>query len=118
MKKEITNEENFLLEAILPRRRPKGRCHLKRKERDMETTQTTGTKTMKQQMSDIQLAVSWGDLARTYFTKSASWFYHKMDGRDGNKKPTEFTMEERAQLKGALIDLSDRIRHAADSIEI
>ena len=102
MKKEITNEENFLLEAIRPKR----------------PTQRNRRKTMKQQMSDILLAISWGDLARTYFTKSASWFYHKMDGRDGNKKPTEFTMEERAQLKGALIDLSDRIRHAADSIEI
>lgn len=61
---------------------------------------------------------SWGNLARTYFTKSASWFYHKMDGRDGNNKPTEFNAEERAQLKGALTDLSDRIRRAADSIEI
>ncbi len=74
--------------------------------------------TMKQQMDDILLAISWGDLARTYFTKSASWFYHKMDGRDGNKKPTEFNALERAQLKGALTDLSNRIRRAADSIEI
>lgn len=84
----------------------------------METMQMTGKMTMKQQMNDILLAISWGDLARTYFTKSASWFYHKMDGRDGNKKPTEFSAEERAQLKGALADLSDRIRRAADSIEI
>ena len=43
--------------------------------------------------------------------------YHKLDGIDGNKKPTEFTIEERYQLKGALCDLADRIRKAADSIE-
>lgn len=84
----------------------------------METMQTIKQQTMKQQMDDILLAISWGNLARTYFTKSASWFYHKMDGRDGNNKPTEFSTEERAQLKGALLDLSDRIRRAADSIEL
>lgn len=73
---------------------------------------------MKQQMDDILLAISWGNLAKTYFTKSASWFYHKMDGCDGNGKPTEFNLEERAELKGALVDLSNRIRRAADSIDL
>ena len=73
---------------------------------------------MKQQMYDILLAISWGNLAKTYFTKSASWFYHKMDGRDGNGKPTEFNLEERAELKEALVDLSNRIRRAADSIDL
>lgn len=73
---------------------------------------------MKQQMDDILLAISWGNLAKTYFTKSASWFYHKMDGRDGNGKPTEFNLEERAELKEALVDLSNRIRRAADSIDL
>lgn len=73
---------------------------------------------MKQQMDDILLAISWGNLAKTYFTKSASWFYHKMDGSDGNGKPTEFNLEERAELKGALVDLSNRIRRAADSIDL
>lgn len=86
---------------------------------NMESTiVTTQTQTMKEKMDDILTALSWGDLARTYFTKSASWFYHKMDGRDGNGKPTEFNSEERAQLKGALVDLSNRIRRAADTIEI
>lgn len=73
---------------------------------------------MKQQMYDILLAISWGNLAKTYFAKSPSWFYHKMDGRDSNGKPTEFNLEERAELKGALVDLSNRIRRAADSIDL
>ena len=72
--------------------------------------------TMKQQLEDILLAISWRELAHHYFDKSGSWLYHKLDGIDGNKKPTEFTMEERYQLKGALIDLADRIRKAADTI--
>jgi len=73
--------------------------------------------TMYQQLADIDDNISWGALAKEYFDKSASWFYHKMDGIDGNRKPTEFSLEERIQLKGALCDLADRIRRAAERIE-
>lgn len=74
--------------------------------------------TMKAQLQDILLAVSWSDISRTYFGKSNSWLYHKLDGIDGNKKPTEFSYEEQVQLKGALSDLADRIRRAADRIKV
>ncbi len=83
-----------------------------------KTMQQTKQITMYQQMDDIFDAITWGNLARTYFEKSASWFYNKMKGIDGNGKPTEFNLEERAQLKGALCDLADRIRRAADTISI
>lgn len=72
--------------------------------------------TMKKKLQDLLVAISWADLSRTYFGKSNSWLYHKMDGRDGNGKPTDFTPEEAQQLKGALVDLSNRIRKAADLI--
>lgn len=75
---------------------------------------TQETKNMKSKMSDILVSISWADLSRRYFDKSNSWLYHKMDGRDGNGKPTSFTPEEAEQLKGALCDLADRIRKAAD----
>lgn len=78
---------------------------------------TTQQNTLKAQLKDILMHVSWGDISREYFGKSGSWLYHKLDGIDGNKKPIDFTVEERYQLKGALIDLSERIRRAADSIE-
>ena len=81
------------------------------------TLKETQTDTMKAKLSDILMAVSWSDISRTYFGKLNSWLYHKLDGIDGNKKPTEFSMEERYQLKGALIDLADRIRRAADAID-
>ena len=71
---------------------------------------------MKKQLADLLVAISWADLSRTYFGKSSSWLYHKMDGRDGNGKPTCFTAEEIEELKGALLDLSNRIRRAAESI--
>lgn len=51
--------------------------------------------TMKKQMEDILLAISWRELSTRYFGKSCSWLYHKLDGVDGNKKPTDFTLEER-----------------------
>ena len=77
----------------------------------------TQAETMKAQLSDLLISISWADLANRYFNRSRSWLYHKLDGIDGNKKPTAFTDEEREQLRGALIDLSDRIRRAADSIQ-
>lgn len=84
----------------------------------METiiTKSVEQLTMRQKLYDLLVAISWADLSRTYFKKSSSWLYHKLDGRDGNGKPTEFTPEETMQLKGALCDLADRIRHAADNI--
>lgn len=72
--------------------------------------------TMKAQLKDILFTISWAELSRTYFGKSNSWLYHKLDGIDGNKKPTEFTESEKNQLRGALFDLSDRIRRAAENI--
>lgn len=91
---------------------------MKRKELKMATMtlKETHADTMKAKLRDILLAVSWSDLSRTYFGKSNSWLYHKLDGIDGNKRPTEFTEEERGRLKGALTDLAERIRRAADGI--
>lgn len=71
---------------------------------------------VKNKMSDILVAISWREIARTYFGKSSSWLYHKLDGIDGNGGVGGFTPEEAQQLKDALHDLSDRIRRAADSI--
>ncbi len=81
------------------------------------TLKETQAGTMKATMEDILLSISWADLSKTYFGKSNSWLYHKLDGVDGNKKPTDFTEEEKYTLKGALIDLSERIRRAADRIQ-
>ncbi len=72
---------------------------------------------MKQRMSDIYLAISWRELNRTYFDKSMSWFQHKMYGIDGNGGVGGFTPEEANRLYGALIDLSERIRRAAERIQ-
>ena len=71
---------------------------------------------MKKKVRDIMMAISWRDFANTYFHKSSSWFYHKMDGIDGNGGKGGFNHDEAEQLRGALIDLSNRIRRAAEEI--
>lgn len=43
--------------------------------------------------------------------------YHKLDGIDGNGNPTDFSTEEKEQFKGALYDLSERIRKVAESFK-
>lgn len=84
----------------------------------MEVIATNKTKdsTVKQRIQDIQLLVSWREIARTYFGKSSSWLYHKLDGIDGNGGIGGFSEEEKAMLRGALCEVSNRIRAAADRI--
>ena len=74
--------------------------------------------TMKEQLKDLLISISWADLSKRYFGRSNSWLYHKLDGIDGNGKPTGFSYEEKMQLQGALYDLADRIRRAADGINV
>ena len=84
----------------------------------METVMTTPVVVtdMKRKVRDIRMSVSWRDFANTYFQKSSSWFYHKMDGIDGNGGTGGFNQQEAEQMRGALIDLSNRIRRAAENI--
>ena len=84
----------------------------------METVMTTPVVVtdMKRKVRDILMSVSWRDFANTYFQKSSSGFYHKMDGIDGNGGTGGFNQQEAEQMRGALIDLSNRIRRAAENI--
>jgi hypothetical protein len=84
----------------------------------METVIATKeiTTDMKKKLRDIQMAISWRDFANTYFQRSSSWFYHKMDGIDGNGGKGGFNEQEALQLKSALCDLADRIRRCADKL--
>ena len=74
-------------------------------------------KTARQQLDDIILDISWADIAKTYFGKSSSWMYNKLNGRDGNGGLGEFTDEEKEMLRNALFDISERIRMAAENLE-
>lgn len=80
------------------------------------TTSAAPRANVKALMGDIITTISWRDIANRYFGKSASWLYHKMDGIDGNGGKGGFTEQETIEFKNALIDLSDRLRAAADRI--
>lgn len=81
-----------------------------------ETKQTAPITDMKERLSDILLILSWREIAKNYFGKSSSWLYHKMDGISGNGTPGGFTEKEAETMKNALIDLSEKIKAAADKI--
>lgn len=79
-------------------------------EREIRMTPT------KAKLKDVLLMVTWGKISNQYFGKSSSWFYNKMNNRDGNGGEGTFTEEEIVILKGALVDFADRIRKCADSL--
>ncbi len=84
----------------------------------MNTVETKPTKdsAVKQRIQDIQLLVSWREIAHTYFDKSSSWLYHKLDGIDGNGGAGGFTEDEKEMLRNALHDVARRINEAANNI--
>ena len=55
---------------------------------------------MKKKLKDVLMAISWREFANTYFQRSSSWFYHKMDGIDGNGGKGGFNEEEVEQMRG------------------
>ena len=67
---------------------------------------------MKERLNDILISVGWAEIAGTYFHRHSRWLYHKLDATDNDG----FSAEEAELLKGALVDLSDRIRRAANNI--
>ena len=73
--------------------------------------------TVRKQLEDILLEVSWAKLSKKYFDRSPSWIYHKMDGIDGNGKEVGFSPQELEEFRGALYDLAERIRKSADLLK-
>ncbi|MDR3272856.1 MAG: DUF5053 domain-containing protein [Flavobacteriaceae bacterium] len=83
----------------------------------METQIKKNAPTMKQQMYDILIDVSWAQISMHYFGKSRSWLNHKMNGIDGNGGKGDFTGEEKDTLRDALHDLARRINVCADNVQ-
>ena len=84
----------------------------------MKTSVISKQETIKQQLSDIILDMSWAKISKKYFGKSSSWIYNKLDGIDDSGIKSDFSYSEKLQLKNALLDFSERIRKAAEKIEV
>jgi hypothetical protein len=72
---------------------------------------------MRRRFDDVEDFICWGEIAEAYFDRSASWFYHKLNGYDGNGRPDGFTRSEAEQLRGAFLDLAERLRKTAEQLE-
>ncbi len=71
---------------------------------------------MRKRMEDILVEISWREISNQYFGESSSWLYHKMDGKNDNGGVGGFTPDEAERFRGALYDLAERIRRAAEKI--
>jgi len=82
----------------------------------MEAMANVKKPTIREVLDDISTDISWAKLSRRYFGKPSSWIYHKIEGFGNNGIPSGFSPEELEDFRGALVDLSERIRRAADNI--
>ena len=71
--------------------------------------------TVRQVLNDVYEDINGAYLAQNYFGKSRSWLYHKCSGRN-NGKPDDFSDIDRERLKGALVDIANRLRMTADKL--
>ena len=71
---------------------------------------------VKRSLNEIYLYITWGKFSRTYFQKSSSWIYNKLNGRDGNGGDGGFTEAEKEQFRAALLDFSSKIRNIAETM--
>ena len=76
----------------------------------MIETDSSPSTSVKKQLSNVLMLISWREFARRYFGKSSSWLYHKLDGL------TEFTETERLQMKSYLRNMAQELNAAADAI--
>ncbi len=82
-----------------------------------QVIQTKQTVPMKQQVNDILVEVSWGTISTDYFGKSRSWLSKKMNGKGFNGEQGGFSESEKETLRGALVDLAERIKTVAANIQ-
>lgn len=78
--------------------------------------QTCTKQTAKGILQEINNDISWFVFAKTYMNKSYSWFIKKLKGYDGNGQASDFTDEEREELRNGLFDLAERIRRSAERL--
>ncbi|BDI76172.1 hypothetical protein PC1C4_28940 [Paraprevotella clara] len=68
-------------------------------------------------MLDLNDALNYSDMARTYFGKSANWLLQRLHGYEVNGKPARFKPEEYKILSDALRDIAAKALRAADAID-
>ena len=68
---------------------------------------------MATKLGDISHALSLSYIATTYFGKSRSWLYQRLNGHTVNGKQAKFSPEEKILFAKALNELSIRLKEAS-----
>ena len=69
----------------------------------------TETGDIRRQLSAVIGFVSLSYIADTYFGKSRTWLYQRINGNTVNGKPVFFTKAERRRLQEALHDIAQKL---------
>lgn len=64
---------------------------------------------IKQKLGNMPKALSLSYISRTYFGKTSTWLYQRINGNKVNGKEARFTREEAYQLQNALHDLGSKL---------
>lgn len=67
------------------------------------------TEHIRQQLGEVPEILSMSYIAKTYFGKSRTWLYQRINGNKVNGKPAYFTRSERKQLQDALQDIGKKL---------
>lgn len=78
--------------------------------------QTNKVPTVKDRLRDILTLVGFGQVCIQYFHKTPSWLYNKINHNIVNGKVADFSFQEQEQLRNALLDVSRRIKEAAETL--
>lgn len=71
--------------------------------------------TTRQALNEVYEQINWAYLAENYFGKSRSWIYHKFAGTN-NGKPDDFSEIDKATLREALLDISQKLTNVAHNL--
>ena len=74
-----------------------------------ETAERATHLALKQKMKDVLPAISLVYIAKTYFNKTDTWLYQRINGNIVNGKPAAFSDKELNIMKFALNDLSRQL---------
>ena len=69
--------------------------------------------TVRKQLESVLPFISVSALAKSYFGKSSSWFYQRLNGNVVHGKPAAFTEDELKTLNHALQDISIKLSNVA-----
>ena len=64
---------------------------------------------IREKLGTVPEAMSMSYIAKTYFGKTKTWLYQRLNGNKVNGKEARFTEEEARQLPAALHDLGQRL---------